>query len=46
MQVVTAIEKTKTDSRDKPIQDVKMAECGILPVDKPYLVDKDPVTCG
>uniref|UniRef100_A0A8C6TU77 Peptidyl-prolyl cis-trans isomerase n=1 Tax=Neogobius melanostomus TaxID=47308 RepID=A0A8C6TU77_9GOBI len=38
------IESTKTDSRDKPLKDVMIADCGTLPVDKPFAVSKEPVT--
>lgn len=39
--VVRKIETTKTDARDKPIDDVVINECGTLPVDKPFSVAKE-----
>ena len=41
--VVKKIEKTKTDAGDKPVKDVVIADCGSLPVDKPFEVPKDEV---
>lgn len=43
MDVVRKIEKTKTDGRDKPTKDVTIEDCGSLPVDKPFEVEKEPV---
>ncbi|EDS44183.1 peptidyl-prolyl cis-trans isomerase [Culex quinquefasciatus] len=40
MDVVRKIEKTATDGRDKPVQDVVIADSGSLPVDTPYAVEK------
>ena len=40
MSVVRKIERVETDSRDKPIKDVVIADCGSLPVDAPFAVDK------
>jgi len=40
MDIVKKIEKTSTNSRDKPNKDVEIADCGSLPVDKPFVVDK------
>lgn len=44
MSVVRKIESTKTDSRDKPEQDVVIADSGVLPVDEPFSVTKDDAT--
>ncbi|XP_034031831.1 peptidyl-prolyl cis-trans isomerase B [Thalassophryne amazonica] len=41
MDVVKKIEKTKTDGRDKPLQDVVITECGQIEVDKPIAVAKE-----
>merc|ERR1711872_119785 len=43
MDVVQAIEQTKTDGTDKPVQDVEIADSGSLPVDKPFEVTKEEV---
>ncbi|CAL1594883.1 unnamed protein product [Knipowitschia caucasica] len=43
MDLVKKIEQTKTDSRDKPLKDVVIDECGTLPVDKPFGVSKEGV---
>lgn len=40
MNVVRKIEKTATDGRDKPVQDVVIADSGSLPVDAPFAVEK------
>ncbi|XP_020790325.1 peptidyl-prolyl cis-trans isomerase B [Boleophthalmus pectinirostris] len=44
MDVVKKIESTKTDGRDKPLKDVVIANCGTLPVEKPFGVTKEGVT--
>merc|ERR1711962_303410 len=36
MDVVRAVEKVKTDSRDKPKKDVVIKDCGALELDAPY----------
>jgi len=41
MSVVRKIESTKTDARDKPSQDVLIADCDTLPVTEPFPVSKD-----
>ncbi|PFX34434.1 peptidyl-prolyl cis-trans isomerase B-like [Stylophora pistillata] len=38
MDVVRTIEKTKTNSRDQPANEVKVADCGSLEVKQPFLV--------
>lgn len=43
MDVVRKIEATKTDTRDKPLKDVVISDCGTLPVDKPFAVPKEGV---
>ncbi|XP_070175026.1 peptidyl-prolyl cis-trans isomerase B-like [Littorina saxatilis] len=40
MNVVRKIEDTKKDARDKPEKDVVIADCGELPVDTPFAVEK------
>lgn len=35
------IESTKTDSRDKPLKDVTIHDCGIIEVEKPFAVAKE-----
>jgi peptidyl-prolyl cis-trans isomerase B (cyclophilin B) len=44
MDVVRKIESTKTDSRDKPVQDVTIADSGIIPVEEPFSVTRDDAT--
>lgn len=41
MDIVRKIESEKTDSRDRPVNEVKIADCGTLPVDEPFAVTKD-----
>lgn len=36
MDLVTKIEKQKTDGRDKPLSEVKIADCGALPLETPF----------
>lgn len=40
MDVVRKIEATKTDSRDKPQEDVVIVDSGSIPVQEPFSVDK------
>ncbi|CAI9558428.1 unnamed protein product [Staurois parvus] len=40
-EVVRKIESTKTDSRDKPLKDVIIADCGIIEVEKPFGIAKE-----
>lgn len=40
MDVVRKIENAEKDSRDKPVLDVIIADCGSIPVPQPYSVDK------
>lgn len=40
MNVVRKIENTKTDGRDKPAQDVVIADCGTIDVPEPFSTDK------
>ena len=35
--VVKKIEKTKTSSRDKPLKDVEISDCGSIDLDKPFV---------
>ncbi|XP_061780821.1 peptidyl-prolyl cis-trans isomerase B [Nerophis lumbriciformis] len=41
MDVVKKIEDTKTDSRDKPLKDIVVHDCGKLDVDVPFAVPKE-----
>ncbi|XP_021262397.1 peptidyl-prolyl cis-trans isomerase B [Numida meleagris] len=41
MDVVRKVENTKTDSRDKPLKDVTIADCGTIEVDKPFAIAKE-----
>ncbi|NXV08676.1 PPIB isomerase, partial [Cettia cetti] len=36
MDVVQKVESTKTDSRDKPLKDVTITDCGTIEVEKPF----------
>ncbi len=38
MDVVKKIESTKTNGRDKPINDVEIVDCGVIAVEKPFEV--------
>jgi len=38
---VRKVENTKTGGQDKPAKDVVIADCGSLPVDKPFAVTKE-----
>ncbi|KAM9313030.1 peptidyl-prolyl cis-trans isomerase B [Gastrophryne carolinensis] len=39
--VVRKIEATKTDSRDRPLKDVIIADCGVIEVEKPFAIAKE-----
>ncbi|XP_030312695.1 peptidyl-prolyl cis-trans isomerase B [Calypte anna] len=41
MEVVRKVENTKTDSRDKPLKDVVIADCGTIEVEKPFAIAKE-----
>ncbi|XP_058702425.1 peptidyl-prolyl cis-trans isomerase B [Poecile atricapillus] len=41
MDVVRKVESTKTDSRDKPLKDVTIVECGTIEVEKPFAIAKE-----
>ncbi|XP_051484730.1 peptidyl-prolyl cis-trans isomerase B [Apus apus] len=41
MEVVRKVEGTKTDSRDKPLKDVVIADCGTIEVEKPFAIAKE-----
>ncbi|KAM6302548.1 peptidyl-prolyl cis-trans isomerase B [Podargus strigoides] len=41
MDVVRKVESTKTDSRDKPLKDVAIADCGTIEVEKPFAIAKE-----
>ncbi|XP_009467990.1 PREDICTED: peptidyl-prolyl cis-trans isomerase B [Nipponia nippon] len=41
MDVVRKVENTKTDSRDKPLKDVAIADCGTIEVEKPFAIAKE-----
>jgi peptidyl-prolyl cis-trans isomerase B (cyclophilin B) len=40
MSVVRKIESSKTDGRDKPAQDVVIADSGSIPVSEPFATEK------
>lgn len=42
MSVVRKIESTKTGRQDRPEKDVVIADCGSLPVEEPFAVEKAP----
>jgi peptidyl-prolyl cis-trans isomerase B (cyclophilin B) len=44
MDVVRKIEGVKTDSRDKPVDEVKIVDSGVLPVTEPFAVEKADAT--
>lgn len=44
MDVVRKIENTKTDSRDRPVKDVVIVDCGAEEVTEPFSVSKDDAT--
>ncbi|XP_015793663.1 peptidyl-prolyl cis-trans isomerase 5 [Tetranychus urticae] len=44
MDVVRKIEATKTDSSDKPVEKVVIADSGTLPVSEPFSVSKEDAT--
>lgn len=39
--VVSKIEATKTDGRDRPLQDVVIVDSGVIEVEKPFAVAKE-----
>ncbi|XP_063268847.1 peptidyl-prolyl cis-trans isomerase B [Prinia subflava] len=41
MDVVRKVENTKTDSRDKPLKDVTITDCGTIEVEKPFAIAKE-----
>lgn len=41
MSTVRFIENMKTDGRDKPEKDIVIVDCGSLPVDAPFTVEKE-----
>ncbi|XP_062357695.1 peptidyl-prolyl cis-trans isomerase B [Cinclus cinclus] len=41
MDVVRKVENTKTDSRDKPLKDVTIVDCGTIEVEKPFAIAKE-----
>lgn len=44
MDVIRKIEGSKTDNRDRPVQDVVIDDCGSEQVDEPFGVSKDDAT--
>jgi len=44
MDIVRKVENTKTDGRDKPAQDITIADCGHEEVSDPFPVTKDDAT--
>ncbi|XP_029430485.1 peptidyl-prolyl cis-trans isomerase B [Rhinatrema bivittatum] len=41
MDVVKKIEATQTDSRDRPLQEVVISDCGLIEVEKPFAIAKE-----
>ncbi|KAJ8417943.1 hypothetical protein AAFF_G00227860 [Aldrovandia affinis] len=41
MDVVSKIEMTKTDSRDKPLKDITIHDCGTIEVETPFAIAKE-----
>ena len=39
--VVRKIEQTKTGAMDRPEKDVVISECGVLPLEEPFTVDRE-----
>ncbi|UYV71781.1 Ppib [Cordylochernes scorpioides] len=44
MNVIRQVERTKTDSQDKPLKAVMIKDCGTLPVDSPFSVARADAT--
>lgn len=44
MSVVRKVESLKTDARDRPVDEVKIADSGIIPVDEPFAVTREDAT--
>ena len=42
--MVRKIESTKTDSRDRPVKDVIIVDCGAEEVTEPFSVSKEDAT--
>jgi hypothetical protein len=42
--VIRKIENTKTDSRDRPVNDVTIVDCGAEEVSEPFSVSKEDAT--
>lgn len=40
MKTVRAIESTKTGANDRPVEDVIIVDCGVLPLDAPFNTPK------
>uniref|UniRef100_UPI00398EC851 peptidyl-prolyl cis-trans isomerase B-like n=1 Tax=Pristiophorus japonicus TaxID=55135 RepID=UPI00398EC851 len=40
-EIIQKVEASKTDGRDRPLQDVVIADCGVIEVDKPYAIAKE-----
>ena len=38
--VVSAVENVKTGANDRPVTDVMIKDCGILPVETPFAIEK------
>ncbi|MFM6061293.1 MAG: peptidylprolyl isomerase, partial [Microcystis panniformis] len=41
MDVVRKIGSSQTNNRDQPIEEILIADCGALQVDKPFSVEKE-----
>ncbi|XP_062516537.1 peptidyl-prolyl cis-trans isomerase B-like [Corticium candelabrum] len=42
MKFVRQVENTKTDGRDKPVQECKIVDSGVIEVEEPFSVTKEP----
>ncbi|CAH8522012.1 unnamed protein product [Heterobilharzia americana] len=44
MKIVREIENSQTDSRDRPVKSIRIADCGHIPVDTPFSVTNSDAT--
>jgi peptidyl-prolyl cis-trans isomerase B (cyclophilin B) len=44
MSIIREIEAGATDGRDRPVATATIADCGIIPVDTPFSVEKSDAT--
>lgn len=40
--MVRRIENTKTGGQDRPAKDVEITDCGVIDLEEPYTVEKEP----